>query len=147
MLTGMTTTTGSDLRTRRHQVVRKSMEAKSRGDVEATLTTFAQANCDVVPLGVTITGEVAVRELFHQLFSAFPDFGLEALATYHGDDIVLVDTRMTGTHEGAWAGVPATGRPIDVRCACIYHFEQDRLVKETVFFDQATLLAQIGVGS
>lgn len=39
------------------------------------------------------------------------------------------------------------GLPIDVRCACIFHFEGDRLIKETVYFDHATLLAQIGVGA
>ncbi|HEX8769683.1 MAG TPA: ester cyclase [Acidimicrobiales bacterium] len=143
----MPITADTDLRLRRERLVRASMDAKSRHDVEATLAVFADPACDVVPLGVAITGEVALAELFHQLFDAFPDLRLERLATYDGDNIVVVDTRMTGTQCGAWAGVPATGRPIDIRCACIYHFEEDRLVKETVFFDQATLLAQIGVGS
>ncbi len=36
-----------------------------------------------------------------------------------------------------------TGRRIEVRCGCIFHFRGDRLVRETVYFDRATLLAQI----
>jgi predicted ester cyclase len=78
----------------------------------------------------------------HLDFNAFPDFRAEALSTHHGDDIVYVDTRITGTHHGPWAGVPASGRSIDVRCGCIFHFDGARLVKETVFFDHAKLLGQ-----
>jgi steroid delta-isomerase-like uncharacterized protein len=137
----------TDLRSRRERIVRNHIDAECRHDVEATLATFADANYDVVPLGAPTHGPVAVDELLRQLFAAFPDFGAEASGLHHGDDIVFVEARISGTHLGPWAGVPSTGRPIDVRCACVFHFEGDRLVKETVFFDHATLLAQIGVGS
>jgi steroid delta-isomerase-like uncharacterized protein len=138
--------TENDLRTRREQTVSEHMAAECRHDVAATVATFADANYDVVALGAPTNGAAAVHELLHQLFGAFPDFQVEALSIHHGDDIVYVDTRMTGSHNGPWAGVPATGRAIDVRCGCIFHFDGDRLTKETVFFDHATLLAQIGVG-
>jgi hypothetical protein len=52
---------------------------------------------------------------------------------------------MTGTQRGGWAGVPATGRPIDVRVACVFHFEGERLVCERIYFDFATVLRQLGV--
>lgn len=57
----------------------------------------------------------------------------------------FADTTIRGSHAGTWAGVPASGQPIEVRCGCVFHFEDDRLVKKTVYFDHATLLAQIGV--
>jgi steroid delta-isomerase-like uncharacterized protein len=143
-----TIATDTDLRSRRERIVRNHIDAECRRDVEATLATFAsEASYDVVPLGAPTHGAIAVDELLRQLFNAFPDFGAEASGLHHGDDIVFVEARMHGTHLGPWAGVPPTGRPIDVRCACVFHFEGDRLVKETVFFDHATLLAQIGVGS
>ena len=90
-------------------------------------------------------GAAAVDELLHTLFMAFPDFTAEARQTYHGDEIVFVDTVIRGTHGGDWAGVPATGRSIEVRCGCVFHFDNGRLVKETVYFDHATLLAQISL--
>ena len=52
---------------------------------------------------------------------------------------------MTGTHQGEFAGIPPTGRPIDVRLACIFEFEDDRLLCEKVYFDFATVLQQLGV--
>jgi steroid delta-isomerase-like uncharacterized protein len=144
---GMTTTTTHDtaLRQAREAVVQAHMEAECNHDIPATIRTFAEANYDVVPLGAPTNGATAVEELLQSLFEAFPDFRASTLNIHHGDDIVFVDTLMSGTHQGAWAGVPATGRRMEVRCGCVFHFDGDRLTKETVFFDHATLLAQIGV--
>ena len=141
-----TITAGPSLRTAREAVVHAHMQAEADHDVAGTLASFSEANYDVVPLGAPTNGATAVDELLHGLFDAFPDFTPEMLSLYHGDDIIFVDTMIRGTHRGTWAGVPATGRPIEVRCGCVFHFEEDRLVKEAVFFDHATLLAQIGVG-
>jgi steroid delta-isomerase-like uncharacterized protein len=129
----------------REAVVRAHMEAECNHDIPATLKTFAEANYDVVPLGAPTNGGPAVEELLGQLFSAFPDFEARVLSLHHGEDIVFVDTLMSGTHRGTWAGIPASGRPMEVRCGCVFHFDGPRLTKETVYFDHATLLAQLGV--
>ena len=142
-----TTATATDLRTTREITVRTHIDAECRHDVPATLATFTDPNYDVVPLGATSDGAAAVDELLRGLFAAFPDFHADPLALHHGEDIVFVEVRMTGTHRGPWAGVPATGRPIDLRCGCVFHFHDEYLVKETVYFDHATLLAQIGIGT
>jgi predicted ester cyclase len=61
------------------------------------------------------------------------------------DDAVFVEVTLSGTHQGEWAGIPATGRRASVRIACLYEFEEDRLVCERVWFDFATILRQLGV--
>lgn len=140
-----TITNDTTVRTAREAVVREHMQAECDHDIARTLKTFSDANYDVVPLGAPSNGANAVEELLGGLFEAFPDFRAEELSLHHGDDIVFVDTMIYGTHDGTWAGVPATGRSIAVRCGCIFHFDGDRLTKETVYFDHATLLAQIGI--
>ena len=142
-----TLTTQDQLRSAREAVVRAHMDAEARHDVKATLATFSEANYDVVPLGAPSNGAHAVDELLRGLFDAFPDFTPAADVFHHGDDIIFVDTVIRGTHQGTWAGVAATGRRIEVRCGCVFHFDGERLIKETVYFDHATLLAQIGIGS
>jgi steroid delta-isomerase-like uncharacterized protein len=141
----MTFATATNLRSVREATVRAHMDAECNHDINATLATFAEANYDVVPLGAPTNGAAAVGELLEMLFEAFPDFTAEASEIHHADDIVFVDTIIRGTHGGSWAGVPPTGRPIEVRCAAVFHFDDENLVKETVYFDHATLLAQIGV--
>ena len=58
---------------------------------------------------------------------------------------VIGEARITGTHSGAFAGIPPTGRRIDVPMAAIFDFEEDRLLCEKVYYDIATILVQLGV--
>jgi predicted ester cyclase len=64
---------------------------------------------------------------------------------HHADDAVIGEVRVAGTHDGSWGGIPATGHRVDFPAACVFDFEEDRLVCEKVYFDSATLLRQIGV--
>lgn len=74
---------------------------------------------DVVPLGGPTNGAVTVEALLGQLFTAFPDFHAAPGRYHHSEDIVVVEARLTGTHRGEWAGVPAPGRAIDLRCCSL----------------------------
>ncbi len=114
-------------------------------DVARTVATFHTPHYDVVPLGAQTEGGAAVSELLAMLFAAFPDFDFAPQQWHHADAAVLVEGKLTGTHRGAWAGVPASGKGIEVRACCVYRFDEDRLTSESVYFDHATLLAQIGV--
>ena len=130
---------------KRQAIVDEHIAAEDAKDVERTLATFHTPHYWVRPLGGETTGGPAVAELLGMLFRAFPDFSFTPAHTYHAADALIVEGKMTGTHKGPWAGVPASGKPIDVSTCCIYHFDEDRLTSESVYFDHATLLAQIGV--
>jgi steroid delta-isomerase-like uncharacterized protein len=136
--------TTPDLRARREAVVRRHVDAENRGDLDATIASFHRPRYHVVPMGVVSDGETAVRELVGGLVGGFPDFHFEPLATHHADDAVIVEARMTGTHRGEWAGLKPHGGRMDLRIACVFDFEDDRLVNETVYFDFATLARQLG---
>jgi predicted ester cyclase len=63
----------------------------------------------------------------------------------HADDAVFGETIITGTHDGEWAGIPPSGRRIEVPAAGIFEFDEDRLLCEKVYADFATVLTQLGV--
>jgi steroid delta-isomerase-like uncharacterized protein len=77
--------------------------------------------------------------------SAFPDLHAEVGKLRHADDAVFGETLITGTHDGEWAGIPATGRRVEVPVAAIFEFDQDRLLCEKVYMDFAAVLTQIGL--
>lgn len=129
---------------RREKVVRDHLAAENRQDVAGVLATFARASYDVKALGEVSDGADAVQELMTGLFHGFPDFHVDVQAMHHAPDAVIVEEVMMGTHRGPWAGVPATGRRMAVPCACVFQFEDDRLVCEKVYFDLATILRQLG---
>ena len=139
----MITSTSADLRQQREAIVRQHADAETRHDVDATLATFHRARYEVAPLGVS-DGETAVRDLLNGIITGFPDWHIETGPFRHGADFVFVEVRMTGTHNGPFAGWEPTGRKMDVTVACVFEFEEDRLVCEKVYFDMATVMRQLG---
>ena len=139
----MATATQSDLKQAREAIVRRHVEAEDRHDVEAVVGTFHSPRYEVAPLGVS-DGAAEVRALLNTMLTGFPDWHLEPGPLRHGDDFVFVEVRMTGAHNGPWAGWEPTGRKMDVQVACVFEFQADRLVCEKVYFDLATIMRQLG---
>jgi steroid delta-isomerase-like uncharacterized protein len=131
------------LRQRREAIVRQHAEAENRHDLDATIATFYQPRYEVN--GVASDGEEAVRELLGGMMGALPDMHAEIDAMRHTDDAVLVEGRMTGTHDGELSGIPPTGRRVEVPIAAIFEFDEDRLLCEKVYLDMSIMLTQIGV--
>jgi steroid delta-isomerase-like uncharacterized protein len=135
-----------DLRTHRETVVAEHMRAEMAGDLDATLATFTDdPEYDIVPLPVLHRGDAEVRGLLANLLGAFPDLGLHPLVLRHTDDAVVIEGLMTGTHRGRYAGFEATGRSMELRAAIFFTFDGPDLRRETVYYDELTLLAQLGV--
>ena len=139
----MAALTEATLRERREAIVRKRLEAENRHDVEATIATFHRPRYEVN--GEESDGAGAVRDMLQELMAGFPDFTAEVGRIHHADDAVIGEGRVTGTHDGVFAGVPPTGRRVDYPAVVIFEFEEDRLMCEKVYFDGATILTQIGV--
>ena len=131
------------LRQRREAIVRQHAEAENRHDVEATIATFHRPRYELN--GVPSDGEEAVRELLQGIMDALPDFHADIGKMRHADDAVIGETIITGTHNGDWAGIPPTGRRVEVPAAAIFEFDEDRLLCEKVYMDIATVLTQMGV--
>lgn len=49
------------------------------------------------------------------------------------------------THGGPFLGLPATGRPVDIRIMDFYHRRGDRLSENWIFIDMPDLFLQLGV--
>jgi steroid delta-isomerase-like uncharacterized protein len=141
----MATTAETGLRARREAIVREHIETENRHDGEATLRTFAHPRYEIVATGEVIDGGEAVAAMYDESYTAFPDIVFTPLRIHHADDAVIVETEMSGTHEGPYRGLPPTGRRIKLVGCGVFVFEDDRLVCERVYGDAATLLRQLGV--
>lgn len=130
-------------RERREAVVLAHVAAENAGAVEATIATFHRPRYNVLPMGAVSEGEEAVRQLVAGLLTAFPDFHFEIRKLHHADDAVILEGVMSGTHKGDFAGLAARGRRMELPLACIFDFEDDRLINESVYFDLATLQRQL----
>ena len=131
------------LRETRERIVREHMESENRHEFDVTMATFDHPRYEIIPTGDVYDGKEEVAAYFQQTRAAFPDQRNELIVLHHADDAVIAEFWLRGTHEGELRGFAPTGRSFECRCAAFFLFEEDRLVGERVYFDVATILAQL----
>jgi steroid delta-isomerase-like uncharacterized protein len=90
-------------------------------------------------------GREANREFWTAFFSAFPDVsGTMEDLVISGDRVVGRFT-YRGTHAGDFMGIPATGRPIEMRTIDIWRVEDGLFVEHWDELNTLQLFQQIGV--
>jgi predicted ester cyclase len=130
------------LRTRRQAIIDEHVNAENEADVERALKTFHE-HPHYEMLGNEVDGEEAVRELLTGLFTAIGGFHYHITATHHADEAVILYGNFTGTHTGVYLGIEPTGRKIDAPAMALFDFDGDRLLNETVIFDNDLLRRQM----
>jgi steroid delta-isomerase-like uncharacterized protein len=135
------------LRAAREAVVREHMESENRHDFDTTIETFEHPRYELIATGDVYDGEAEVRAYFDESRTAFPDQTNEPLAFHHACDAVIVEFLLRGTHLGPLRALPPTGRSFECRMTAFFLFPEggDRIVGERVYFDQATIMRQLGV--
>lgn len=90
-------------------------------------------------------GRDGVIELMKTFRAAFPDLVMSVDNVIAQDDFVGEVLTLRGTQTGTFAGIPPTGKPIEIRSVNVCRFE-DGLVRERWgASDDLGLLQQIGV--
>lgn len=139
------------LTARREALVLEHMASEGRLDFEATMATFDHPRYELIGTGAVFDGDEAVRRYFKVSREPFPDQDNEIIAIHHAEDAVIVEFWLTGTHKGplktATGTVAPTGRAFRVRMAAFFLFPPggERIVCERVYFDQASILKQLGL--
>ncbi len=135
----------AELRARREAVVREHMESENHHDFDTTIATFAHPRYEIIPTGDVYDGESEVRAYFAETRAAFPDQRNELSALYHAEQGVIVEFDLLGTHLGPLRSLPPTGRSFRTRVCAFFIFEGERIVCERVYFDQLSILRQLGI--
>lgn len=83
---------------------------------------------------------------FKALLAAFPDMRMVAEDVIASGDKAVARAVVTGTHKGAFAGIAATRKPVQVKLIDIIRFDDDGLAREHWgVIDQFTMMQQLGV--
>jgi len=141
----MTRTEDSALRDRRLDLVQLHMQSENDLDFETTMATFAHPRYELVATGQVYDGPDEVAEYYRTSRSAFPDQRNENTVLTSGEDTVIAEFDLLGTHLGQLAGIPPTGRTFRCRMCALFLFAPggDRIIGERVYFDQSTILHQL----
>jgi steroid delta-isomerase-like uncharacterized protein len=99
---------------------------------------------EVTPgLAPTKTG---VQEFFQMQLAAFPDLHFAVEDVFASGEKAVARVRYTGTNTGAFMGMPATGKSVDVQLIDIFAFGDDGLVREHWgVIDLMAMMQQLGL--
>jgi len=128
--------------------VEQHVELENLHDLNGVMDTFGRsASYDDEPWGEHFRDRDAVRGYYEGLMHAVPDLHIDPQQRHAAEDVVILQCRITGTHERTWHGLPGTGRTIDVPLCAVYTFADDgvELAGEQIYYDRATVLRQVGV--
>lgn len=137
------------IRRKREALVREHMAAETELDFERVMATFSHPRYELIATDTVFDGDAAVRRYFTLSRTPFPDQRNELIEMHHTEDGVLVEFWLIGTHKGPLrAGdrvIEPTGRGFRVRMAALFLFDDEAIVCERVWFDQLSILRQLGL--
>ena len=95
------------------------------------------------PPGIS-PGIEGVREQFDGFRAAFSGFRATVLHQVAEDDLVVTHKVFTGRHDGEFAGVPPTGRDVEIVVMDIVRVAGGRIVEHWNCVDRLGLMMQLG---
>ena len=128
-------------------LVAEHIRLENAHDLEGVLKTFGDTSrYDDEAWGEHYERADGVRAFYTQIMTALPDLKIDVQRQHITEDAILVEVVISGTHQGAWRGLPATGRKISFPLCGVYTFDaNDRLAGERIYYDRGTVLRQLGV--
>ncbi|MEP7334048.1 MAG: ester cyclase [Terracoccus sp.] len=109
--------------------------------VERVAETFVELN----PLPGQGPGRAGRADALAMMFTGFPDLRWTIHDTLVEGDRVMGLSTWTGTHEGMFMGIPATGRTVTIEAWTIDRFRDSIFAESRILMDVAGLLGQLGV--
>jgi hypothetical protein len=97
------------------------------------------------PAPTGATGARALREVWTMLLRAFPDLHVAVEDLIAEGDKVVARNTVTGTHQGEYRGVPATGRPVTYNEIFIVRLAGGRIAEIWGVVDVFAQLRQLGL--
>ena len=110
------------------------------GNVALADELFGEA---LVTNGVHV-GAAGPRGRILERLAGFPDLTTEIVELFAAADKVVVHLIWRGTHTGTYGGVPATGKPVEIRDSAIWRVSDGKVQEILTLQDQFGFLKQVG---
>ncbi|MDQ3715404.1 MAG: ester cyclase [Actinomycetota bacterium] len=89
-------------------------------------------------------GRAGLGDVLAGMFAGFPDLRWDIQETVVEADRVASFSFWTGTHQGEFLGIPATGRTVKVEAWNLDRFQDGQLTESRIIMDVIGLLTQLG---
>ncbi len=135
------------------EIFQAHMNAEMTGDIEATMATMTDTPyVNHVPVMTGGVGSEGVRQFYaNHLVGKFfpPDVELINVSRTIGQDQLVEEIVLKFTHtvpvDWMLPGVLPTGKRVEMAVVVIIKFENGRVAHEHIYWDQASVLVQLGL--
>jgi steroid delta-isomerase-like uncharacterized protein len=94
-----------------------------------------------------LRGPESVQQQLLMMMVAFPDLHIEVEQVIASGDFVVSCVKLTGTHKGPYAGIPATNKTVSWGVCTVSEVRNGKTVRSRLYGDNGSLFRQIGGGS
>jgi steroid delta-isomerase-like uncharacterized protein len=116
--------------------------AHDAGRVAAYYTDDAQY--EDVAMGIISRGKEQIKQFAEATFRSSPDLKFELVSGFVAGDRAASEWVMSGTHQGDFPGLPASGKPVSIRGASALELDGDKIRRSSDYWNLASLLQQMG---
>jgi len=129
------------------QIVKGLAEELNKGNVEIfkelCAPEFAYYSASISPEPMSLD---EIIEAFQMEFKGFPaDYYIKTHELIAKGDKVIARFTCTGTHEGEYYGIPASGNKIEFGVIDIYHIKEGKIVEIREEIDSLGLMMKLGM--
>ena len=120
--------------------------AENRRSVDGLLDTFSDEPVyQVMATGAVHRGRAAVAAFYTGLFQSMPDVTFDLIEVFVGENGVVEESVLVGTHTGDLFGLPPTGRPVRLPLIIVFPMRGGKILGERLYFDLDGLQRQLGL--
>jgi carboxymethylenebutenolidase len=120
--------------------------AENRRSIEGLLATLcAEPAYVIMATGTTHRGRAAVADFYQGLFVSMPDVTFKLVDVFIGENGVVEESVLVGTHTGDLFGLAPTGRPVDLPLTIVFPMKDGEILGERMYFDMDHLQRQLGL--
>jgi steroid delta-isomerase-like uncharacterized protein len=127
------------------ELVNRHLDAYRRRDPVALAADHSEASLVVSPMFATVQGRSAIEASYRTLFTAFPDWDMQAESPIIDGDRVAQYFHVSATHMNEIFGMPGTGKRIEMKVVIIMTFDGEQIIHERRIYDFTSVLMQMGV--
>jgi predicted ester cyclase len=129
------------------ELLRRAAEAFNKLDDRSGWFGFHAESVRAHGLAPAALDMAGMKGFYAALWGGFPDLTLKVDELVGEGDKVVWRVTASGTHDGSFQGVPATGKPVTFGAHYTFRFEHGKIVERWSTIDRLSLLVQIGAMS
>ncbi|OVE79433.1 hypothetical protein BVY01_02615 [bacterium I07] len=99
---------------------------------------------NIIIHGYAVQGREGYKQFVKLVFEAFPDIHFTLEDQFAKGEKEVHRWTFTGTHQGEWMGIPATGKKVTVTGMDISRFVNNKIVEDWGFHDALGVFQQLG---